>query len=341
MPGSDLTIKDIAKLCGVSITTVSKVINGKCGSIGATTIERIHAAVEKHHFSPSPVARSMVTRKSHTIGLVVPDVRNPFFSDLARGVEDVCNGISYGCFLCNTDGSLEKENNYVSLLRGRVADGMLFTTQNRIEYNPVFATLLAKNYPFCLIERYLDELPGIPGVYFDNLGGARLATEYLIAQGHRRIAFISGPATTANARLRRDGYLAALAAHGIAAEDRLQVEGDYRYSGGYRAIDILLTERAGQFTALFASNDLMALGAYQRLGELGLKVPEQVSIIGFDNAPFPEVFRPAITSIEIPAYQMGRRSAEMLLARIAGKPEAVSRYVFAPKLIVKESVGRI
>lgn len=340
MSGSDITIKDIARFCGVSITTVSKVINGKCGGIGANTIEKIQAAVREHNYSPNAVARSMITRKSHTIGLVVPDVRNPFFSDLARGVEDVCNERSYGCFLCNTDGSLEKEDNYVRLLRGRVADGMLFTTQNRIEYNPVFAKLREKNYPFCVIERYLAELPDVPGVYFDNVGGARMATEYLIAHGHRRIAFISGPATTTNAQLRIRGYLDALAAGGIEADAALRVEGDYRYSGGYRAIDRLLAA-GGDFTALFASNDLMALGAYQRLGELRLKVPERVSLIGFDNAPFPEVFRPAVTTIEIPAYPMGRRSAEMLFDRIAGKPDAEARFVFQPKLVEKESVRRI
>ncbi|MCC8180841.1 MAG: LacI family transcriptional regulator, partial [Planctomycetes bacterium] len=206
MARSAITIKDIARICGVSITTVSKVINRKFTGIGEPTIERVQQVVEEYGYAPNAVARSMVTRKTHTIGLVVPDIRNPFFAELARGVEDVCNNRSYGCFLCNTDGDNEKEDANIRLLRGRVADGIIFTTQNRIEFNPAFTRLREGKYPFCLIERYLESMPDVPGVYFDNIGGARLAVEHLIASGHSRIAFIAGPNTTVNAQHRRHGY---------------------------------------------------------------------------------------------------------------------------------------
>ena len=338
MTKPNLTIKDIAKMCGVSITTVSKVINKKFAGIGAATIAKVEAVVKKHGYRPNAVARSMITRKTHTIGLVLPDVRNPFFAELARGVEDVCNDRSFGCFLCNTDGRIEKEDACIALLRGQVADGILFTTQNRIEFNPAFLQLREDKYPFCLIERYLKEMPDVPGVYFDNIGGAHMATRYLLERGHRKIAFISGPETTVNADYRRQGYEQALREAGLEPEAVLMTTGDYRYHSGYEAMAALLARPSARFTALFASNDLMALGAFQRLEEAGMGVPDDVSIISFDNAPFPNVMKPAITTIELPAYAMGKRAAEMLFDCLDGKAGNGARYVFAPRIIEKDSV---
>lgn len=341
MAKTALTIKDIAKFCGVSITTVSKVINGKCDGIGEKTVDKVRAAVKKHDYRPNAVARSMITRKTNTIGLVVPDVRNPFFAELARGVEDVANSLSYGCFLCNTDGDIDKESACVTLLRERIADGILFTTQNRMEFNPIFNRLRDEKYPFCLIERYLDAMPDVPGVYFDNVEGARMITRYLLERGHRRIAFISGPETTVNALYRRQGYEEALVEAGVEPDPSLAAVGDYHYNGGYRAAGTLIGRRKPKFTALFASNDLMALGAYQRFEEEGLAVPEKISLVSFDNAPFPKVMRPAITTVELPAYAMGKRAAEMLFDCIGGRAGAGTRHVFSPKIIEKDSVKAI
>ena len=338
MAGSKPTIKDIAKICGVSITTVSKVVNEKYSGIGQKTIERVTAAVKEHGYLPNAVARSMITRKTLTIGLVLPDVRNPFFAELARGVEDVANERGYGCFLCNTDGNIEKEDACIALLRGRVADGILFTTQNRVEFNPVFTRLWDDKYPFCLIERYLDGMPDAPGVYFDNIGGARMATRHLLDNGHRNIAFISGPETSVNAQHRRQGYELALREAGIEPDPALAVGGDYRYSGGYKAMELLRARKKLRYTALFASNDLMALGAYQRLEEEGIRVPDDLSIVSFDNAPFPKVMKPAITTIELPAYAMGKSAAEMLFECLDGRAGVGARRVFEPKLIEKDSV---
>ncbi len=344
MAGSKPTIKDIARICGVSITTVSKVVNKKHAGIGGKTVERVMAAVREYGYHPNAVARSMITRKTLTVGLVLPDVRNPFFAELARGVEDVCNNRGYGCFLCNTDGDMEKEDACVAQLRGRVADGILFTTQNSVEFNPVFDRLRADGYPFCLIERYLDAMPDAPGVYFDNVGGARMAVRHLLDKGHRRIAFIAGPQGSVNARLRREGYELALLEAGVAPDPALRADGDYHYGSGHRAADSLLARNAARrrkrpgFSALFASNDLMALGAYQRLEEEGLRVPEDVSIVSFDNAPFPAVMRPKVTTIELPAYAMGARAAEMLFDVLDGRAAAGARHVFLPKLVEKGSV---
>ncbi len=336
-----VTIKDIARYCDVSIATVSRVINNKPQGVGEKTVERIREAIRLMNYQPNSIARSMITKRSHTIGLVIPDVRNPFFSELARGVEDVCNESSFGCFLCNTDGSIDKENEYIRLLRGRVVDGVLFTTQNNVEFNEVFFDFQKTHYPFCLIERYVNELAEVPGVYFDNLKGAYEMTRFILDRGHRKIAFISGPLSTSNARLRREGYLQALREQGIEPDESLMIEGNYRYSGGYSAAEKLLHGSRPGFTALFAANDLMAFGAYKYLEEKGLSIPGDVSIAGFDNIAYPPVMRPVLTTIEIPAYELGKRAAEMLFRIIRREELDEKKIVFAPVLRDRGSVAQL
>ena len=323
-----VTIKDIARLCDVSIATVSRVLNNKPEGVGEKTVERIRQMIRTMDYQPSSIARSMITKRSHTIGLIIPDVRNPFFSELARGVEDVCNARSFGCFLCNTDGSIDKENEYIRLLRGRVVDGVLFTTQNNVEFNEVFFDFQKTHYPFCLIERYINELPNVPGVYFDNLQGAYEMTKFILDKGHRKVAFISGPLSTNNARLRRDGFLQALKEYGVEPDEALMIEGNYRYSGGYAAAQKLLSGGKPSFTALFAANDLMAFGAYKLLEEQGYAIPRDISIAGFDNIAYPPVLKPTLTTIEIPAYELGKRAAEMLFQLIKGEKLAELKHVF-------------
>ena len=336
-----ITIKDIAKLCEVSIATVSRVINDKPEGVSEKTILRIRKVIADMDYHPNSVARSMVTKRSHTIGLVIPDVRNPFFSELARGVEDVCNDNSYGCFLCNTDGSVEKENEYIRLLRGRVADGVLFTTQNDQEFNEAFLDFQRRKYPFCFIERYVDEMPTVPGVYFDNRKGAEDLADFIIAKGHRRIAFISGPLVTHNARLRKEGFMGAMRRHGLVPDESLIIEGNYKFNGGYEAALRLLSRGAPDFTAILASNDLMALGAYQCLEERGYSVPARISIAGFDNIVYPPVLRPMITTIEIPAYELGKCATQMLFTLMKGEELETPRLVFEPVLRDKGSVAEI
>ena len=333
-----VTIKDIAKECNVSITTVSRVINNKDEGVGEKTRELILDTIERLDYRPNALARSMITKRTNTIGLVIPDVRNPFFSELARGAEDVCNENGYGIFLCNTDGCMEKEGEYIRILKDRFTDGILFTTQNTIEYNQTFNLFLKKHFPFLFIERYVDELKEVPGVFVDNFQGAYELTQFIINKNHHKILFISGPLTTKNAQHRQNGYLKALSDNGIEVTERFILHGNYRYSGGYKAIKQYLSVHGADFTALFASNDLMAFGAYQALEEEGFSIPEDVSLAGFDNTPFPEVFKPKITTVEIPAYKMGQTAATMLLEIIKNEQPSESKKVFTLDLIDKGSV---
>ena len=336
-----VTIKDVARLCGVSVTTVSRVINNKTESIGAETVERIRKKIEEIGYKPNSVARSMITGKSHTVGLVIPDIRNPFFSELARGVEDYMNERQYGVFLCNTDSSMEKEHQYIDLLEGKFSDGMIFTTQNNYELSSYFSDLIKDQYPIVLIERYIEGIKGIPGIYLDNKGGAKKLCRLIIEKGHRRIACIAGPVETTNARMRIDGYREALDEAGISIDESLIIEGNYRYSGGYECMKKLIQEHRGDFTAVFACNDMMAFGAYKALIEADMKVPDDVSLAGFDNIKFPDVFSPKLTSVDLPAYQMGQKAAEMLVKIMLKEKLDEPVFEYSLELVDKGSVKNI
>ena len=336
-----VTIKDIASKCGVSITTVSRVLNNSPKGVSKKTVERVRKVIDELGYRPNTLARSMITKVTHTIGLVIPDVRNPFFSELVRGVEDVCNSNGYSVFLCNTDGRIDKENQYIDVLRDRVVDGLIFTTQNDIEFNPAFLDFEKRQIPFCFIERYVDELPHTPGVFFDNEGGSDQLTQFVIDKGHRRIAYISGPVVTRNAVMRKNGFLKAMQRNGLDIDESLIVEGNYRFDGGYAAVEHLLGGAEPRFTAVIAGNDLMALGAYEGLTERGYRVPDQISVAGFDNIVFPAVLRPLITTVEIPGYELGRCGIEMLITLMKGERPPEPRRIFEPALRDKGSVIKI
>lgn len=333
-----VTIKDIARMCDVSVTTVSRVLNNKTETIGKDTVIRIREKIEEIGYRPNSVARSMITGISHTIGLVIPDVRNPFFSELARGVEDYMNDREYGVFLCNTDSSLEKEKQYIDLLKGKFTDGIIFTTQNKNEHSQYFGSFLHHSYPVVLIERYMAESEKIPSIFVDNRGGAEKLCDFIVSKGHRKIACITGPLETTNARLRLEGYKDSLRKNGIEFDEKLLAEGSYRYGSGYKAMKELLERAGGAFTAVFACNDMMAYGACKALEEEGLSVPGEMSLAGFDNIKFPDVLRPRLTSVELPAYEMGRKAAEMLFGVMKKQDIGSFRYEYSLEVVDKGSV---
>lgn len=331
------TIKDIARMCNVSTTTVSKVINNKCQNISKDTIDRINRVIKEVNYQPSIVARSLTTKRTNTIALMVPDICNPFFPELARGVEDECNNREYSLFLCNTDGSIKKERQYIDLFVNRSVDGIIFSTQNNEEYCEKFKEFLDNKFPFVFFERYVDSLAQVPGVYVDNIYGGYLATKHLLELGHKKIAFISGPMNTTNAKLRYEGYKKALEERHLKIDKRIIRIGDYKTIGGYNETNYLLKNLRNDFSAIFASNDLMALGSYQAMKENGVKVPEDISLVGFDNISFPTALEPKITTVEIPAYDMGVAVAGMIIDIINNKKIEDSKITYEVKLITKQT----
>jgi LacI family transcriptional regulator len=332
-----VTIKDLAKMCDVSTATVSRTVNGKENGVGIKTRERILATIRKTGYTPNTIARSMVTRRTNTIALIVPDICNPFFAELARGVGDLCHERGYHLFLCNTDGSPEQERGQVRFLHEKLVDGMILTTQNTVEDNADIVKFSKEGYPFVLIERYVPDIPIPLQINIDNKGGIKQAVSYLAERGHRRIAFIRGPKEAANAQMRFDGYKEGLTLHNLPYDAGLVVSGDYKMQSGYHAVTRLLKKNKEQFTAVIGSSDLMTAGACSALLDQKIRIPGDISVVGFDNIPLAGMIYPRMTSVGVSINKLGRMAAEMLLDWILGARE--NRHILMPcELTERDSV---
>lgn len=294
------------------------------------------AAAKELDYHINVNARSLTSGKTYTIALVLPDVTNPFFPAVARGVEDYASDNGYCVILCNTDGNSRKESDYLRMLRSRKVDGVIFAVS--VASKSRVNALLNDGIAVVLVDRDLGDSYDI--VKTDNVAGAMLATNHLISLGHTSIAFISGPLPLATSQERLQGYRDALICSDIPFDERLVVEGDFRMEGGYEAMGRLLRETNG-FTAVFAANDLMAVGAIRALEEDGFTVPSDVAIIGYDDINIASVMRPRLSTVAQPKYEMGWIAAETVIRRMS-EPEA-SRLdeLLQPMLVVREStVGR-
>ena len=282
------TIKDVAALADVSFTTVSHVLNGT-RPVSADARRRVLAAIEQISYSPSAVARSLRTSETKIIGVLVPNVRNPFFAELVCGVEEYCRLAGFSVFLCNSDNDPKRQQQYMRTLLEKRVDGLLLSSAGDDE-------ALARIFKLASVPTVtVDRL--VPGVSADRVSvhhqqGAYTVVRHLLELGHRRIACISGPAEFEVARERIEGWRRALQSYGIGADEHLVIESDFSSPGGYQAVRRLLLGQAAAtlaapetpaVTAVFASNDVMAVGALRAAAELGVKVPMQLSIVDFDD----------------------------------------------------------
>ncbi len=329
------TIREVAASARVSVATVSRVVSGSPHRVSEGTRNRVLAAVERLQYQPNLVARGLKKRVTHTIGLIVPDISNPFFPAIARGIEDVANRAGLAVLLCNTDEDLGKERSYLTLLRKRMVDGLIFAT---VGANTEHLRMLRRQHiPAVLIARAPDGVE-IDAVLVDNRRGAREATEHLLRLGHQRIAFIGGPATVSPAKERHAGYRDALGGAGVRADPLLVVDGAFRAEGGAAAVGELL-RRGVRFTAIIAGNDLMAIGAMEELRRRGRRLPEDVAVVGFDDIMFASLVEPPLTTVAQPTYRMGALAMERLLDLIGGGSRAPRRLVLDPQLVVRRSCG--
>ncbi|WP_422446600.1 LacI family DNA-binding transcriptional regulator [Thermoanaerobacterium sp. DL9XJH110] len=331
------TIKDIAKLANVSITTVSRVLNGKFDGVSETTRKRIEKIAGELNYRPNRLARGLVTKRTNTLGLILPDITNPFFPQIVRAVEDTANKFGYNLILCNTDDDSGKERLYIQVLKEKCVDGIVFTTSTNPSAENI-KQLIDFGIPFVLVDRYID-IDHLPGVYTDGVSGMYQAVKHLIEMGHEKIAFISGPKQSKTANQRFLGYVKALEEHGISVRDGLIKDGNFKMSGGQNAIKDLLA--CGEdFTAVACANDLMAVGAMEVLRQEGIKIPEEISITGFDNISLSNVVHPKLTTVEQPSYEMGQKATAMLVKLIEGRPLKKNEVVLKPRLIVRDSVAK-
>lgn len=302
-----ITRNDVAARACVPPSTVSYVINNGPRSVSPSARERVLKTISELGYHPSDVARSLRTRRTLTIGLVIPDAANPYYGELARAVEEVSFQNGYTVILGHSSHLLERELRYAQVLRSKQVDGAIFHPSTP-DLEPVYS-LVQAGIQVVVLERLV---PGYPCIVADDEGGGYLATGHLLDLGHRRIGCIvrAGDPTTSSARV--DGYRAALTKKGVRFDERLVVASEFEYAAGERAARQLLA-LPKRPTAVVAHNDIMAIGAMKAFDEAGLRVPEDISLVGFDDIALAKYVRPPLTTVANPKDQMGRAAAELLL----------------------------
>jgi LacI family transcriptional regulator len=327
-------MRDVAEQAGVSVTTVSHVINNS-RPVNPETRTRVEQAMQVLGYHPNVLARSLRRGKTQTIGVILPDNANPYFAEVARGIEDTSFSQGYSVVLCNSDNNLEKEHLYTNVLIEKQVDGIIFVAAGLSEEN--INNLQKRGVPSVLVDRQVSGVQ-LDSVFADNRVGGYLATNHLINLEHRSIACITGPKGVRSSSERIAGYQQALDAAGIPTNPGWVVEGDFQYQSGYSAAQQLIKAGATP-SAIFACNDLMAIGAYRYAHENQLNIPGDISIIGFDDIRLAEYTNPPLTTIHQSKDRMGALAAEMLLERIANGNLAFRHEIVAVQLVVRSSTA--
>ncbi|KAA8885416.1 LacI family transcriptional regulator [Nocardia colli] len=330
-----VTIRDVAALAGVSPATVSRVLNAD-PRVAPELRERVRDAIEKLSYRPNSQARSLRTRATRVLGLIIADIQNPFFTALARGVEDAASERDYSVVLANSDESLAKEQRYLEVAAAERMAGVVLAPASAA--NSRIGTLTDRGIPVVAIDRRLRSAD-VDSVTVNNQKAAKEAVEHLISAGCKRIAMITGPSDASTATGRLSGYRAALRQAGIELDPDLELRGDYRIEGGRAAARAILA-LPDRPDGLFVGNNLMMAGALHALADTGVTFPGDILLAGFDEMSWAG-FAPPITLVEQPSYEIGRQATELLLRRIAGEEFAVQRVVLPARLRVRESTSRI
>jgi len=325
------TIKDIAREAGVAPSVVSRALNNKYG-VKEATRELIQKLAREMDYYPNTAARSLVTRKTGTIGVMMADISEPYYSQIIKGMEFVASQTGYTLLFSNSYESIEHNRVLQKMILSERVDGLAIVGSNIQEKNFVL-TLLEQEIPFVLIERNFSDAR-VNCVWVDNTGGAYLATKYLIEKGHRRIAHIAGNMYYQVALDRIEGYKKALREADIGFSDEWIISGNFVTQDAYQATKELLRHHC---TAIFAANDTMSYGALHAINEAGLAIPEDIAVIGFDDLEFSALTNPSLTTIRQPRYEMGKKSLEILTANIQeGRKEGV-KICLSTELVIRYS----
>lgn len=331
------TIKDVAKRAGVSVGTVSNVLSG-AATVGAERYAKVRAAIEKLDYNPNFVARSLKAKSTRVLGLIISDITNPFFPLVVRGAEDFAFQHGYLLNTFNTDDQIDREKQVLSLLMSRRMDGLMLVVAPSPEGDYSHIRKIERaGIPIVCLDRIPPGLD-LDSVSVDNVAASRLCVRHLISRGHRRIAIITGGLTLQTACDRLAGYKAALAEAGIDPDPEWIAEGNFRRATGYRLGKklLLLRERP---TAIFVSNGMMTIGLVEALVETGFECPGDVAIVSFDDLPYTDVFKPNLTALAQPAYQLGYEGARILIERLQGIATSRKRVAIRlePELKIRES----
>lgn len=334
MANKNITISDVARAAGFSTMTVSRVLNQK-NMVNRETRERILKAVHLLEYRPNRLARSLVTKRSTTIGLVVPDISNPFFSEIAREIEDQAYTLDYNVLLCNSDEDISREQAALVSLSGKQVDGVILCSSRLDE--AILHEQLNGFRNSILINRVLQESSGrIACISLDDRQAAYHAANYFISRGIRKIALLSGPSLSRSARQRKQGYLQALQAADIPIDHNLILECQPDMQCGKRSALTLINILNG-LQAFLAYNDLIAIGAMQACLEQGRKVPEDIKIIGFDDIPMAAYVTPSLTTFAYPKKEIGAVALKKLIAMLNEEQSPGETIVFQPKMIQRQT----
>ncbi|ENM3762991.1 substrate-binding domain-containing protein [Vibrio cholerae] len=331
------TMKDIARLAGVSTSTVSHVIN-KSRFVSDEIAERVNNAAQQLNYAPSALARSLKMNRTKTIGMLVTTSTNPFFGEVVKGVERSCYHQGYNLILCNTEGDNQRMKASINTLLQKRVDGLLL----------MCSTLEGERLDV------FDRYPDIPIVVMDwgpilfasdkiqdnSLQGGYMAAKHLIESGHKEIGCITGPLIRHQAQMRYEGYKRALAEAGIAINPDWIVESDFECEGGYQAFEKLY-QRGKLPSALFVSNDMMAMGVIQAASQRGLRIPDDLSLIGYDDVHIAKFMTPALTTIHQPKYRLGKAAVDTLLYRLENPDTTAQVVQLEPTLVVRNSVRKL
>lgn len=332
MARARVTIRDVATLSGVSHQTVSRVINNS-ERVTDETRQRVETAIKELGYRPSRLAQSLVTQKTRTVGLVVADITNPFFFEVARGVQDEALEQGYNVFVCNTDDNPQGEKNILYLLASQEVDGVIMATASSSDEELL---AFADNFkPFVIINREIDH-PKASIVNVDICKGAKLAIEHLIGLGHQRIGMLTHEGHDPNEVRRVLSYRETLINHNITPEKSWMILAPPNLKGGYQATQQLLSN-IPNITAIFTYNDLMAIGALRSCHDMGLKVPDDCAIMGFDDIKFSAMQNPALSSIRYAKYAIGQMAMTRLLKVIEEPDETFPTISVDVELVIRES----
>lgn len=331
------TLRDVAQMAGVHPATASRALNPQTRPlVNADTARKVLRAAESIGYQPNPIARSLKTARSSTVGLVIPDLTNPLFPPIVRGIEDVLALVGYSAWIVNTDNDPAREETQVESLRSRQVEGLIIATARR--EHPLLVRLHRMGVRMVLVNRRVDGLE-LPSVTADDDAGISMAVTHLAALGHTRIAHLAGPQQTSTGVARARAFRHAVRDLGLDDDPALIVEcGYWSETEGARALRRLL-DAGTRCTAVVAGNDLIALGCYDVFAERGMRCPDDLSVVGFNDMPFLDKMNPPLTTVSVPHYELGSEAGRLLLDTI-DDPERVPRSVLlTPSLVVRASTA--
>ncbi|MGF1684790.1 HTH-type transcriptional repressor PurR [Photobacterium minamisatsumaniensis] len=328
------TIKDVARMAGVSTTTVSHVIN-KTRFVAEATQKKVLSAVDELNYAPSAVARSLKCNTTRTIGMLVTKSTNPFFAEVVHGVEEYCYGAGYTLILCNTEGNLEKQRDYLRMLAEKRVDGLLVMCSD-LDENLLGLLERQKDLPMVVMD-WGPESPHTDKIQDNAELGGYVATKFFIEHGHQAIGCLTGHSDKAACRERLKGFKKAMSEADLEVHPDWVLEGDFECESAVEAAEkfIAMDKRP---TAIFCFNDIMAMGMISTFSQAGIRVPEDISIIGYDNIDLAPYFSPPLTTIHQPKRRLGKTAIEILLERVKDKDHEHRIFEMIPELVIRKSV---